>query len=79
MTIERVLTIGCAIALLAGYTSERKLAGVVGLSGYLPLDTKFAAVLTSFHHHKLTLDAKRGKYENATLSCAWDGGYGCRF
>ena len=31
--------------MLAGYSSERKLAGIVGLSGWLPLHNKFAAVL----------------------------------
>jgi predicted esterase len=37
---------GAAISLLAGYSCERKLAGVVGLSGWLPLHNKFAAVMT---------------------------------
>jgi len=41
-----ILISGAAISLLAGYTCERKLAGVVGLSGWLPLHTKFAAVIT---------------------------------
>ena len=36
--------VGCAIALLAGYSSERKLAGIAGLSGWLPLSDKFQAV-----------------------------------
>lgn len=39
-----LLTPGCAIAILAGYTCERKLGGVVGLSGWLPLHKKFASV-----------------------------------
>ena len=30
--------------MLAGYSCERKLAGIVGLSGLLPLHDKFAAV-----------------------------------
>jgi len=37
---------GCAIALLAGYSSERKLNGIVGLSGWLPLREKFPAMRT---------------------------------
>jgi predicted esterase len=41
-----ILISGAAISLLAGYTCERKLAGVVGLSGWLPLHNKFAAVMT---------------------------------
>jgi len=32
------------MAILASYTCERKLGGVVGLSGWLPLHQKFAAV-----------------------------------
>lgn len=40
------LNSGAAIALLGGYSCERKLAAVVGLSGWLPLHTKFAAVMT---------------------------------
>jgi hypothetical protein len=32
------------MAILAGYTSERKLGGIAGLSGWLPLHQKFAAV-----------------------------------
>jgi len=37
---------GCAVALLASLTSERKLAGIVGLSGYLPLRKKMANMRT---------------------------------
>ena len=37
------------MAILAAYTCERRLGGVVGLSGWLPLHQKFAAVtLLSF-------------------------------
>lgn len=39
-----LMTTGCAIALLAGYSYEQKLAGVAGLSGWLPLHNKFASV-----------------------------------
>lgn len=35
---------GAAMSVLTGLTSERKLAGVVALSGWLPLKSKFQAV-----------------------------------
>jgi len=37
---------GAAMSLLTGLTSERKLAGVVALSGWLPLKSKFQAMTT---------------------------------
>ena len=61
------LSVGCAIAILAGYTCERKLAGIVGLSGWLPLHDKFAAV--GVHPSQLLiLDANRCQFENADVS-----------
>lgn len=35
---------GCAMGLLTGLTSERKLAGIISLSGWLPLRKKMKAV-----------------------------------
>lgn len=43
-----IINPGCAIAILAGYTCERKLAGVAGLSGWLPLHKKFASVYPGY-------------------------------
>jgi len=40
---------GCAVAILAGYTCERKLAGVAALSGWLPLLSKFVAMRTDIN------------------------------
>ena len=37
---------GCAMALISGLTYPRQLAGVVGLSGYLPLRSKFESLRT---------------------------------
>jgi lysophospholipase I len=51
-----LFSIGCAVAILAGYSCERKLAGVIGLSGWLPLHEKFGAV-SMFLPHLLILDA----------------------
>jgi hypothetical protein len=42
-----LLIVGGAISMLAAYSCERKLAGVVGLSAWLPLHKKFAAVRNS--------------------------------
>jgi predicted esterase len=42
--IATFLNIGCVIAILAGYLCERKLAGIIGVSGWLPLSHKFPAV-----------------------------------
>lgn len=43
---------GGAIALLAGLTAKVKLAGVVGLSTWLPLDAKFPSLVqeSDFNH-----------------------------
>ncbi|ESK86807.1 lysophospholipase i [Moniliophthora roreri MCA 2997] len=38
---------GAAMSLLTGLTSEKRLAGVVALSGWLPLEEKFKASLSS--------------------------------
>jgi predicted esterase len=35
---------GAAMSLLTGLTNERKLAGVVAMSGWLPLKSKFQTV-----------------------------------
>jgi predicted esterase len=45
--VSPILSVGCAIAVVAGYTCERKLAGIAGLSGWLPLHDKFSAVRIS--------------------------------
>lgn len=37
---------GAAMSLLTGLTSERKLGGLIIMSGWLPLRTKFKAVST---------------------------------
>lgn len=41
---------GAAMSLLAGLTSERHLAGVAVLSGWLPLREKFKAVSVCIKH-----------------------------
>lgn len=35
---------GCALSLITGLTSEYKLAGIIGCSGWLPLSSKFPGV-----------------------------------
>ncbi|KAG8897003.1 hypothetical protein FRC01_011511 [Tulasnella sp. 417] len=37
---------GCALALMTGLTTERKLAGLVALSGWLPLRNKMKAMMS---------------------------------
>lgn len=41
---------GGSMSLLSGLTTEKKLAGVVVLSGWLPLRAKFKEVISSFCH-----------------------------
>lgn len=41
---------GCAMALLAGLRAPRRLAGIVGLSGYLPLAATTAAERSAANH-----------------------------
>ena len=65
------VTIGCSVALLAGYTCERKLAGVAGLSGWLPLLSKFMAVRNTLR--RTNIDASRCQFENSFISSARGG------
>ncbi|KAI1380034.1 Phospholipase/carboxylesterase [Hypoxylon crocopeplum] len=45
---------GGAVSLFAGLTAKFKLAGIVALSSYLPLDTKFADFLDENGHNRHT-------------------------
>ncbi|KAG8904762.1 hypothetical protein FRB99_001239 [Tulasnella sp. 403] len=45
---------GCALALLTGLTTERKLGGIVALSGWLPLRKKIKAMMSD-HSRNLPL------------------------
>lgn len=45
---------GGAMSLFAGLTTPRKLAGIVGMSSYLPLDTKLPEFLAEGNHNQDT-------------------------
>ena len=67
----KLLISGAAISVLAGYSCERKLAGVVGLSGWLPLHNKFAAVITLKLSDSNIVDENGCQFENTVIHGTW--------
>jgi phospholipase/carboxylesterase len=69
---------GCAMTLLAGLRAPQRLAGLVGLSGYLPLADLTAAEASPVNHglpvflahgtHDSVVDAARGAHARDVLS-----------
>jgi predicted esterase len=45
---------GAAMSLITGLTSKVKLAGILGLSSYLPLDNKFAEYIKEYNLNQKT-------------------------
>jgi len=61
---------GCVIAILAGYTCQTKLGGIIGLSGWLPLHHKFPAMQSKANLKTPMLQIHGTEDETVTLELA---------
>lgn len=68
---------GCALSLLTGLTSEAKLGGIIGCSGWLVLSKKIASVSPSSSNRILLffdliiLDGYRSQQKHANFDVSW--------